>query len=514
MQSVSSTDFHDAVLLPGGGRILMAYIRNPEGVLESHFEEVNAAGDVILTWNSQDHINPDQDPVTRPLGDNAHLNSIEVMLDGNLLLSFRHLSQVMKVNRTTGAVMWRLGGVNSTFAFPDDPFGGPCAQHTARELANGDIQIFDNGAKLTQFTVDKMCPNPADPKGPRIERGLSRVTVYRLDESSKEASLIDSHELDGFSQFAGSAQRLGTSTLSDNVMVGLFDGRATGTGAQMPDALEIAPDGTTVWSLSAADASSYRALAVPYRDARNPTISVEGLDDGGIYGPDDAVEVRYGCTDAGGSNLVECSATVPYGSRADMQLGPHTVTVTARDGAGNTTIRTISYQVVGPTVPPTTTPPTTVPPTTAPPTTVPPTTVPTPTTADTSIRKPDGSWKGAGITRPSRQTVTLRTVGPDRAITYVRVRNSGDTRGRLTLTGSPGNRWSTVRWFAGKRDVTARVLAGTYRTAALNSGESVRLRLVVRVSDTDQRRIRTLRLAASNRAGQGKDVVRARVIVR
>ena len=424
MQSVPTTDFHDAVLLPGGGRILMAYFRNPAtGTLESRLEEVDATGKVVLTWNSADHITA-ADSLTRPLGDDAHLNSIEVMADGNLLLSFRHLSQVMKIDRKTGDVLWRLGGRRSDFTFPDDPLGGPCAQHTARELANGDIQIFDNGAELTTMTVDKMCPDPADPEGDRIERGASRVTVYHLDETAQTASLVDEHPVGGFSQFAGSAQRLGAHTAADNIMVGLFDGYDD-ANVSMPDAIELSPAGDRVWSLSAEIASSYRALAVPYRDARAPQVDVTPAD-GSTFQPGATITLDYGCSDQGGSNLTTCTASAPRGA-LDNSPGSHSVTVTARDGAGNTTTRTLTYTVVAPSVPTTPTTPTT-------PTPVP----PSPTAADASIRTPGGSWKGEGTTRAKQQTVTLRMTAPDRAVAHVRLRNSGDTPGSARRRGIAG----------------------------------------------------------------------------
>jgi len=168
-QGHTNTDFHDSILLPSGGRILMSYEPNDDtGLVDSLVQESSPEGDILLDWNSADHMDPDEDGLSG-MGDYAHLNSVEVMADGNLLLSFRHTSQVMKVDRTTGEVIWRLGGVNSDFTFPDDPEGGPCAQHTATELANGDIQIWDNGS-IAAVGQGKLCPDPSEPDGPRIDR--------------------------------------------------------------------------------------------------------------------------------------------------------------------------------------------------------------------------------------------------------------------------------------------------------------------------------------------------------
>ena len=49
------------------------------------------------------------------LYDYLHLNSVEVDTDGNLLISARNTWTVYKVDRSTGAVLWRLGGKRSDF---------------------------------------------------------------------------------------------------------------------------------------------------------------------------------------------------------------------------------------------------------------------------------------------------------------------------------------------------------------------------------------------------------------
>ena len=106
---LTDTEFHDSILLRSGGRILMAYEPNATtGEIDSVVQEVRPDGTVSLTWNSADHTVP-SDRLT-PLKDYAHMNSIDVMNDGNLLLSFRHLSQVMRIDRTTGDVIWRSVG--------------------------------------------------------------------------------------------------------------------------------------------------------------------------------------------------------------------------------------------------------------------------------------------------------------------------------------------------------------------------------------------------------------------
>lgn len=53
--------------------------------------------------------------------------------DGNLLISFRNISTIVKIDRRSGGVDWKLGA---------PPLSG---QHAPTPLPNGNILIFDNG---------------------------------------------------------------------------------------------------------------------------------------------------------------------------------------------------------------------------------------------------------------------------------------------------------------------------------------------------------------------------------
>ena len=148
------TDQHDVILRPDGSRILLAYEPNSStGLTDSVIQEVNPQGQVVYTWNTGDHMVPADETVTPALADYAHINSIQFTASGDILASFRNLSTVLKIawvdhggGVDRGDIIWRLGGRSSDFEFVDDPFGGPCAQHTANELANGHILLFDNGS--------------------------------------------------------------------------------------------------------------------------------------------------------------------------------------------------------------------------------------------------------------------------------------------------------------------------------------------------------------------------------
>ena len=57
--------------------------------------------------------------------DFPHMNAIDVDTDGHILLSSRSTSEITKINRDTGEIIWRFGGVNNQFTFANDPLSGP-----------------------------------------------------------------------------------------------------------------------------------------------------------------------------------------------------------------------------------------------------------------------------------------------------------------------------------------------------------------------------------------------------
>ena len=86
-----------------------------------HWEPVNAGG--IQKW--------------------THLNSVSLGRGGDLLLSLRNRSQVVSLTPDF-QVEWQLHGPDSDYEFPD-PTDRFYKQHTASQLANGNIFLFDNG---------------------------------------------------------------------------------------------------------------------------------------------------------------------------------------------------------------------------------------------------------------------------------------------------------------------------------------------------------------------------------
>jgi arylsulfotransferase ASST len=107
------------------------------------------SGRVLFEWRSLDHVAIDEShqPYS-PKGayDYFHVNSIELDHDGNYLVSARNTWAVYKIDRHTGAVLWRLGGKKSDFEMgPGTVFAW---QHDARRHGGSNylLSLFDDGA--------------------------------------------------------------------------------------------------------------------------------------------------------------------------------------------------------------------------------------------------------------------------------------------------------------------------------------------------------------------------------
>jgi hypothetical protein len=82
-------------------------------------------------------------------------------------------------------------------------------------------------------------------------------------------------------------------------------------------------------------------------DTTPPTVDLRSPGDGAVVTVGDRVEVDFSCDDEGGSGLASCVGTVPDGGLLDTSVpGPRSVTVTARDNAGNETSVTHTVSVV------------------------------------------------------------------------------------------------------------------------------------------------------------------------
>jgi hypothetical protein len=98
------------------------------------------------------------------------------------------------------------------------------------------------------------------------------------------------------------------------------------------------------------------AQCAPAPDSTPPTVELRSPADGAVVSVGDPVVVDFSCADEGGSELASCEGSVPDGGLLDTSApGAASVTVTARDNAGNQTsvthtVTVVSSDLVAPTI--------------------------------------------------------------------------------------------------------------------------------------------------------------------
>lgn len=125
-------------------------------------QHVGADGELLFEFDTSEHFSLDDiDPDVIDGADAVnitHGNAIELAADGNILLSFRSLNEVTKVDVVTGEVLWRLGGLANQFAV-DDPTRDFARQHGVRLVEPGVLQLLDNGveapSRLVRYLIDE-----------------------------------------------------------------------------------------------------------------------------------------------------------------------------------------------------------------------------------------------------------------------------------------------------------------------------------------------------------------------
>ena len=252
-----STDFHEFLLLANGHSFLISYdpqiVRmdtvaqggdSSAVVLGLVIQELDSDKNVIFQWRSWDHFQitdaTEDIDLTAHTIDYVHGNAIELDHDGNLLLSSRHLDEITKINRQTGEIIWRWGGLksrNNEFLFVNDPITFS-HQHDIRRANNGNLTIFDNG----------------NLRSPRVTRSLE----YQFDESEKIAVLLwkYNNEPETYARAMGSSMKLS----NNNTFIGW------GLHSNIRSVSEIKNDGTIALELLLPDnIYSYRVFKSPWK---------------------------------------------------------------------------------------------------------------------------------------------------------------------------------------------------------------------------------------------------------
>lgn len=225
----------------------------------------------VWTWNSFDYL--DVNRHLNGLPDWTHSNALVYSpSDGNLLLSMRHQSWVLKINYGNGAgtgnVLWHLG-YQGDFALTQSgvPTADPSVwfsfQHFPSLISQSGSQtnlaIWDNGDNRVLNDNGVICVE--SPTSPNL--CYSRATIFQVDESAMVADLQWADPLQYFGVWGGSINQLANGNIE-------FDLNAPAIPPGPNIASEVqevtqTPTPQVIWNLdiSPSTANAYRAYRVP-----------------------------------------------------------------------------------------------------------------------------------------------------------------------------------------------------------------------------------------------------------
>ena len=193
---LTHTDAHDFHVVSGGDYVMLSYDNSMRDFSEyggspatptqdSVIQRRTADGGSQFTWNSWDHRDVLQVGTDCRVGlyphTYAHLNGLQALPDGDYVASFRGCGQVLRIDGSTGAVEWKLGG---TAPEPDtaeylelvehsdpDVVEEFCGQHHVTLTSSATLVMYDNGVQCN---------------GPRKDRAVfSRAVEYDLSSGTQ-----------------------------------------------------------------------------------------------------------------------------------------------------------------------------------------------------------------------------------------------------------------------------------------------------------------------------------------
>jgi arylsulfate sulfotransferase len=270
-----TTFHHDMLVLPNGHWIALAQVTEnidgltgysgPTPVMGDLILDIDPTGDVVWVWSAFDHTAEGLDPNRHLQGlpDWTHSNALVYTADGNLLLSIRHQSWIIKVDYENGAgdghIVWKLGQDGDYTLTNGDPSQWFYAEHYPSVLSvdgsKTTLAVFDNG----NLRLDSsLVPCGSTATAPSC---YTRATIFQLDEDKRQAT-IEWQYLPGFFSFWGGSIEALTSGNSRHVEFTSSDPFNT-LSAQIREVTDDAGNPEIVWQMDITKAWAYRGNRIP-----------------------------------------------------------------------------------------------------------------------------------------------------------------------------------------------------------------------------------------------------------
>jgi len=222
---------------------------------------------IIREWHGLDHI-----PVTASSFlnfqqvDYLHWNAFDIDSFGGILMSFRNISTIVRLNPIDWSIDWQLGEYENDFQIDDPDWGSFLKQHDVNDIGGNRILLFDNNISSGN------------------QPGYSRVVEYEVDTVGMTASRVwsYSHPEEVYAPAQGSVQRL------ENGNTLIAWGNANAGQGQGTLVTEINDQGEIVWEI---ELGTYFTV---YRARKIPTSEVLGCMDINALNYDNGVLVDDG----------------------------------------------------------------------------------------------------------------------------------------------------------------------------------------------------------------------------
>jgi hypothetical protein len=275
---------HDLLPLPNGHVIVLTNFTQPVDNPAGYSGTIQVLGDGLIdldenwnpvwAWNSFDHLSTDRH--LNGLPDWTHSNAIIYSAeDGNLLLSMRHQSWVLKIDYNNGAgagdILWHLG-YQGDFALENngvptsDPSQWFSFQHfpsiVSQNGAQTTLAVWDNGDNRVLDSSGDICG-----AAPAFVSCYSRAAILEVNESVDGsplvANLMWANPLQYFGVWGGSINQLDNGNVEFDLNAPLV-APAPNVASQVQEVTQTGIP-QVVWQMQIGPTgySAYRAYRVP-----------------------------------------------------------------------------------------------------------------------------------------------------------------------------------------------------------------------------------------------------------
>lgn len=262
---------HDMLVLPNGHWIALCQIAKTFTDLPGYpgtmqvasdaIVDIDPNGNVVWAWSSFDHLDVNRHPYFG-LPDWTHSNALVYTSDGNLLLSMRAQSWVLKIDYANGTgsgnVLWKLGEDGDFTLLGADPSQWFYAQHYPSILnvdgSQTTMAVYDDGNYRTDSSGVACGSTTSAPAC------FTRATIFQIDESTNIASLLWQYSPGFYSFWGGSIEELSNADVEFDSSEPFFP--ATPIASQITEVTQT-DNPQIVWQMTVTGANAYRGNRIP-----------------------------------------------------------------------------------------------------------------------------------------------------------------------------------------------------------------------------------------------------------